>query len=88
MWQHVPHRGYHDTSVFEQLRYAARRLILETYAGILLPQRPVSRITPTKCDRNEEIRSRHTRGKTLTSLADMFGLSEQRVWQIVHGRRK
>ena len=63
-------------------------MILENYAGILLPQKPVSRITPTKCERNEEIRLRHRQGETLISLADVFGLSENRVWQIVHGRRK
>ncbi len=63
-------------------------MILETYVGILLPQLPIFRITPTKCERNEEIRLRHQQGETLVSLAELFGLSEQRVWQIVHGRRK
>jgi len=67
-WNPMPHRGLLDTSVFEQLAYAARRMILETYVGIPLPQRPVT--------------------ETLISLAELFGISEQRVWQIVHGRRK
>jgi hypothetical protein len=70
------------------LRYAARRMILEMHMGILLPPKPVSGITPTKCARNEVIRLRHQHGETLISLAGRFGLSEQRVWQIVYGRRK
>ena len=81
-------RGRDATSVFEQLRYAARRLMLELYLGMLLPTGPVSRNTPARCERNEEIRLRHQQGETLLSLAGAFGLSENRVWQIVHGRRK
>jgi Mor family transcriptional regulator len=63
-------------------------MVLENYAGMLLPQKPVSRITPTKCERNEEIRLRHEQGETLISLAKVFSLSENRVWQIVHSRRR
>jgi len=70
------------------LAYAARRMILEIYAGILLPQKPVSHHTPAKCERNEEIRLRHKQGETMATLAEVFGLTEQRVWQIVHDRRK
>jgi hypothetical protein len=81
-------RGLHGISVFEQLAYAARRMILENYAGLLLPQRPVSHITPTKCERNEEIRLCHQQGETLITLAEFFALSENRVWQIVHHRRE
>ena len=88
MHTEVPHRGFDDRSVFEQLAYAARRMILENYAGMLLPQQPVTRITPAKCERNEEIRKRHRQGETLISLAEVFGLSENRVWQIVHRRRE
>jgi hypothetical protein len=76
------------TVLLMQLACAARRMILENYAGMLLPQTPVSRITPPKCERNEEIRLRHQQGETLLNLAELFGLSENRVWQIVHGRRK
>jgi hypothetical protein len=63
-------------------------MILENYVDLLLPRGPVSRITPTKRERNEEIRLRHQQGETLIMLAELFGLSEDRVWQIVHGRRK
>jgi hypothetical protein len=84
----VPHRGRDATSVFEQLRYAARRLMLELYLGMLLPHKPVSHRTLANCERNEEIRRRHQRGESLSTLADVFGLSEQRIWQIVNSRRK
>jgi hypothetical protein len=84
----MPHRGYQDTSVFEQLRYAARRMMVELYAGILLPRHPVSKRTPQKHARNAEIRARHRAGESLSTLADVFGISEQRVNQIVQGRRK
>jgi Mor family transcriptional regulator len=65
-----------------------RRLIVEIYAGILLSPKPVSRIALTKCERNEEIRLRHRCGESLSGLAEVFGLTEQRIWQIVRGRRK
>jgi hypothetical protein len=84
----VPHGGYHDTSVFEQLRYAARGMMVELYAGIILPSRPISKITPPKHARNAEIRARHRAGESLSALADVFGISEQRVHQIAQGRRK
>jgi Mor family transcriptional regulator len=84
----VPHRGLLDTSVFQQLRSAARRLMVELYLGSVLPPHPVSKITPQKQARNAEIRSRHRVGESLSSLAEVFGISEQRVHQIVQGRRK
>jgi len=63
-------------------------MILETYIGIPLPQFPVSHINPPKHERNEEIRFRHQQGESLINLAAFFGLSEQRIWQIVHRRRR
>lgn len=83
----MPHRGLRNTSVFEHLRYAARRMIVELYLGLLLPQQPISHITPAQCERNEEIRHRHGRGESWASLAEVFGISEQRVSQIVRGQR-
>jgi cytochrome b involved in lipid metabolism len=84
----VPHRGRDDTSVFEQLHYAARRLMVELYLGMLRPTEPVSRLTPAKCERNEEIRRRHQRGESQSRLAEVFGLTEQRIWQFANSRRK
>lgn len=85
--QAVPHRGLLDISVFQQLRYAAGRMTIELYIGIVLPPHPVSKITPPKHKRNAEIRARYRDGESLTTLADTFGISPQRVFQIVRGRR-
>jgi Mor family transcriptional regulator len=63
-------------------------MIIELYVGILLPPTPVTKLTPTKCDRNEEIRARHRAGEAISTLAEAFGLTPQRVYQIVQGRRK
>jgi Mor family transcriptional regulator len=84
----MPHRGYHDTSVFEQLRYAARRMMAELYAGMFLPPPLVSKRTPKKHARNAEIRARYGQGETVGELAAVFGISEQRVSQIMRGRRR
>jgi hypothetical protein len=84
----MPHRGLLDTSVFQQLRFAARRMMIELYLGIVLPTQPVSKVTPRKQARNAEIRARHRAGESLSTLAEGFGISEQRVHQIVQGVRK
>ena len=81
-------RGLLDTSVFQQLRYAARRMMVELYLGIVLPPHPVSKVTPQKHVRNAEIRARHRAGESLGILAEVFGISERRVHQIVQVRRK
>lgn len=84
----MPHRGLDDSSVFEQLGGAAQRMLLQTYLGTVLPTQPVNRTTPPKATRNSQIRHWHRHGKSLGELARMFGISEQRVWQITQGRRK
>jgi Mor family transcriptional regulator len=59
-----------------------------SYRGLTLPQSPVSNGTSPKCARNAEIRARHQRGETIATLAEVFGITEQRVWQILNDRRK
>ncbi len=44
--------------------------------------------TPTKYSRNEEIRARYAAGETIGYLAQLFDISEQRISQIVQGKRK
>jgi Mor family transcriptional regulator len=82
----MPHRELFYTSVFQQLRYAARRMIAVP-RNRSFPH-PVSKVTPPKHVRNAEIRARHRAGESLSALAEVFGISEQRVHQIVQGRRK
>lgn len=83
----MPHRGLKDTSVFAQLRYAACRMVHETYVDLQIATTPVTRKGPHRDQRNPEIRTRYRTGEPLTTLAQVFGISEQRVWQIVHGCR-
>jgi DNA-directed RNA polymerase sigma subunit (sigma70/sigma32) len=63
-------------------------MMVELYLGVVLPPHPVSKVTPEKHVRNAEIRARYNAGETLSTLAEMFGISEQRVHQIVQARRK
>jgi Mor family transcriptional regulator len=59
-----------------------------SYRGIYLPQSPVSDGAFRKCARNIEIRARHKKGESIATLAEVFGISQQRVWQILNDRRK
>ncbi|NLF01776.1 MAG: hypothetical protein GX601_12445 [Anaerolineales bacterium] len=42
---------------------------------------------PEKAERNAEIRARYEAGASVSELAAVFGISEQRVSQIIYGRR-
>ena len=44
-------------------------------------------LVPAQTERNEEIRAQYEAGETGASIAKAFGISEQRVNQIVRGRR-
>jgi Mor family transcriptional regulator len=59
-----------------------------SYRGQTLPQFPVSDGTSPKCARNAQIRARHERGESIAPLAKVFGITEQRIRQILNGRRK
>ena len=43
--------------------------------------------TPEKADRNAEIIARYEAGETGVGIAEVFGISGQRVNQIIRGRR-
>jgi DNA invertase Pin-like site-specific DNA recombinase len=58
------------------------------YYGRLLPTSPVSDGTPKKCERNADIRARHQQGESVAILAEVFGISKQRVSQILRGQRQ
>jgi Mor family transcriptional regulator len=51
------------------------------------PETPRSDHTPEKSERNAEIVARHEAGETGADLARVFGISEQRVNQIVRSHR-
>ena len=51
------------------------------------PTEPQNDLRPAQPERNEEIRLRRAEGGLVRDLAQDFGISEQRVSQIVHGKR-
>ena len=61
--------------------------IMEMLYDTPFPESPQTDRIPEKADRNTEIIARHETGETGASLAQAYGISEQRVNQIVHGRR-
>jgi hypothetical protein len=83
----MPHRGFQATS-FPRAVFAMAFAVSIAYYGRFLPTAPVSDGTPKKCGRNAEIRARHQQGESVATLADVFGISEQRVSQILRGQRK
>jgi hypothetical protein len=67
--------------VFTQ--FVARRL----YNTYVLPNTPVSNRTPEQIGRNTLIRERFRAGKDTYTLVEEYGISLQRVYQILHYRR-
>ena len=55
--------------------------------GTPFPEMPQTDHTPEKADRNAEVIARYAAGETGAGLALSFGISEQRVNQIVRRQR-
>lgn len=53
------------------------------YLGKSYPQVPINNLTPAKTARNMEIRQRYSKGELLADLAQYYGISEQRIHQIL-----
>lgn len=85
--QELPHRGLRSTS-FPKVLFAVMFAIEVAYQGHILPLRPATNGTMAKCTRNDEIKARHAQGESLSRLAGLFGLSAQRVSQIVQSERR
>lgn len=83
----MPHRGIQGRS-FPQVLFAVSFAMAISYRGLIFPRSPVSDGTLPKCKRNAEIRERHQKGESIATLAAVFGITEQRVWQILNDRRK
>ena len=77
-------RGY-DTLANLTTSQAASRLLDWLYDGIPLPEVLQPNQTQPKRTRNEEIRERYAAGETLIALAKDYGISKQRVHQIITG---
>jgi hypothetical protein len=80
----MPHRGFEDTACFDI--WLAAFHIIEMLYDSPFPTEPQNNL-PTKAERNAEIRTRYQQGEPISQLATTFGISEQRVWQILRGQR-
>jgi len=81
----VPHRGLEPTACFDI--WLAAFHILEMLYDSPFPTEPQNDLVTEKAERNAEIRACYTQGETVGELAAAFDISEQRISQIIHGRR-
>ena len=70
------------------LKQATQAVLLLLYRDQPVPQFPKSDKWKRKTRRNEQIRARYAEGESIPELAKAFGLSNARVHQILHGKRK
>jgi hypothetical protein len=78
-------RGFEPTACFDI--WLAAFHILEMLYDSPFPAEPQNNLVPEKAERNAEICARYEAGESVSELAVEFGISEQRVSQIIHGRR-
>ena len=79
------HRGFIPAACFDI--WLAAFHILEALYDSPFPTEPQNDLVPEKAERNAEIHVRYKAGESVSELAAVFGISEQRVSQIIHGRR-
>jgi hypothetical protein len=80
----VPDRGFKPAACFDIWRATFR--IMEMLYDTPFPTEPQNNL-PSRTERNAEMRTRYEQGETVGELAETFEISEQRVSQIIHGRR-
>ena len=78
-------RGFKPAACFDI--WLATFHIIEMLYDTPFPETPQSDRIQEKADRNAEIITRYEAGETGASIARAFGISEQRVNQIIQGRR-
>ena len=78
----VPPRGFQHLPILTTLQ-AVHRVLARPYHGIPLPSALQPNKTQKQSERNLEIRQRHAAGETIRALAQAFGISKQRVHQII-----
>jgi hypothetical protein len=84
----LPHAFTAWGSLFFSVELAAAHIIRLLYAGTVLPPTPLSGKTPRKSARNEQIKTLYAEGASAAELSKHYGISENRVYQILQGRRK
>jgi phosphoenolpyruvate synthase/pyruvate phosphate dikinase len=93
LYTHVLHRGFGVTSVYRAIvmvdvGWAVSRLIERLYIHNPRPIHPLSDKTKKQIERNETIKARYASGESIQRLAAEYGISEQRIHQILKDRRK
>lgn len=66
------------------LNIAIQRVLELLYAGVPLPEYPVTNRQVSLDERNRLICARYADGETLQAIAQDLGLSHQRVHQLIH----
>ena len=84
----LPHALSASGSFAFSLKTAVLRTLELLYQNIPLPVTPQTDGTKPKPKRNAEIRARYATGETVPELANAYGISEQRIHQILRGKRK
>ncbi|WP_119072061.1 Mor transcription activator family protein [Aggregatilinea lenta] len=82
-WNAPPCSPLWGTTLYT-LEEATNCVLAQLYRGFLLPHIPISR---RKRERNEEIRNRYAAGENVPELARLYSISEQRIHQILRGKR-
>ena len=72
-----------DTISVSYLDEAMDRLVWRLYKGRIAQTIPITDKIAAKRHRNRHIRARYEAGEGLSELARIYGISKQRVWQIV-----
>ncbi len=83
----MPHRGLRAGALQHLVDAMGYGMVL-MYIGHKLSMVPLTDHTPSKHERNRQIRARCIKGETVVELAQAFGISQQRVSQILRGQRK
>lgn len=88
MGHRLPHAFRADGSFIFTFEEAVAFLVKRLYPGSLLSPAAQSPTTRKKRNRNSEIRARYTQGVSVPDLAREYGISKNRVYQILSGKRK
>ena len=88
MGHRLPHAFRADGSFIFTFEEAVSALVNRLYPCSPPAQSPQSQSTPKKADRNAEIRAQYAAGMSVPDLAREYGISKNRVYQILRGKRK
>ncbi|HMN11322.1 MAG TPA: helix-turn-helix domain-containing protein [Bellilinea sp.] len=84
----LPHAFRADGSFIFTFEEAVFYLVNRLYPGLPEPASPQSQGTPKQIDRNAEIRALYAQGMSVPELAKRYGISKNRVYQVLRGKRK